>query len=228
MVVPTSGTRIKDLRAMAAPLRMASGTSFALPMPAPTCPWPSPTTTMALKLKRRPPLTTFDTRLISTTRSVSSRWVGSIFSIRVVATDTVLELQSSLASGLRQGPYAPVVPVPSAVKDHLLDPLLAGPLADQGAHHGRRLRLGASLARTHRLLQVRGGHQRLACLVVDDLGVDVREAAEDAEPGAPRGALHLLAHPQVAPLPRRCRCPSTLHLLATLGRLAGLAGLATH
>ena len=54
------------------PLRIASGTSFALPRPKPTCPLPSPTTTSALKLKRRPPFTTFATRLMWTTFSFSS------------------------------------------------------------------------------------------------------------------------------------------------------------
>src|SRR2546428_266910 len=39
-------------------------------------------TTTAEKLNRRPPLTTLDTRLICTTRSVSSKRVGSILGIR--------------------------------------------------------------------------------------------------------------------------------------------------
>src|SRR5690606_19025173 len=39
-------------------------------------PSPSPTTTRAVKLKRRPPLTTFDTRLMVTTRSMNS-FLGS-------------------------------------------------------------------------------------------------------------------------------------------------------
>ena len=69
IVEPTSGTLIRCFFASSTPLRMASGTSPALPIPAPTVPLPSPTTTTALKLKRRPPWTTLETRLIWTTFS---------------------------------------------------------------------------------------------------------------------------------------------------------------
>src|SRR5262245_16854604 len=58
---------------------MASGTTWALPSPTPTCPLPSPTTTRAVKENRRPPFTTLATRLIVTTRSVSSSTLASIF-----------------------------------------------------------------------------------------------------------------------------------------------------
>src|SRR3990172_2648649 len=78
MVVPKSGTRKRFFFACSPPLRMASGTSLALPRPTPTWPAPSPTTTRAEKLKRRPPLTTLATRLMCTTRSVSSRSFGLI------------------------------------------------------------------------------------------------------------------------------------------------------
>src|SRR6266513_1457648 len=47
--------------------------------PPPTCPRPSPTTTSAVNEKRRPPFTTFATRLMDTTRSFNSRALGSIF-----------------------------------------------------------------------------------------------------------------------------------------------------
>src|SRR5579875_92143 len=64
-IVPsTSGTSTRSFFAFSMPLRIASGTSLALPRPNPTRPRPSPTTTSALKLKRRPPLTTFATRLM--------------------------------------------------------------------------------------------------------------------------------------------------------------------
>jgi hypothetical protein len=64
IVVPSRGTAIIDFFAASTPLRIESGTSPALPMPAPTRPRPSPTTMMLPKLKRRPPLTTLATRLI--------------------------------------------------------------------------------------------------------------------------------------------------------------------
>lgn len=62
IVVPTSGASIRRFLASSTPLRIASGTSAAFPMPTPTWRAWSPTTTRARKLKRRPPLTTFDTR----------------------------------------------------------------------------------------------------------------------------------------------------------------------
>src|SRR5215212_8499073 len=70
MVPWIRGTAKKCFLASSTPLAIAAGTSFALPYPTPTVPSPSPTTTRAVKLKRRPPLTTLATRLIVTTRSM--------------------------------------------------------------------------------------------------------------------------------------------------------------
>src|SRR5256714_479156 len=53
-------------------LRIASGTSRALPWPKPTRPFWSPTTTSAAKPNLRPPFTTLATRLIWTKRSMNS------------------------------------------------------------------------------------------------------------------------------------------------------------
>ena len=53
-------------------LRIASGTSRALPWPKPTRPFWSPTITSAAKPKRRPPLTTLATRLMWTSLSMNS------------------------------------------------------------------------------------------------------------------------------------------------------------
>ena len=72
MVVPTIGTVIMFRLATSIPLRMASVTSRALPMPAPTRPFMSPTTISALNENLRPPFTTLATRLTRTTRSASS------------------------------------------------------------------------------------------------------------------------------------------------------------
>src|SRR6185369_15589533 len=72
MVASLSDTLTICARAISPPLRIASATSPALPNPTPTRPRLSPTTTSALKLKRRPPLTTLAERLINTTFSVSS------------------------------------------------------------------------------------------------------------------------------------------------------------
>ena len=70
MLLPFSGIFTMTRRAIALPLRTASGMTRDLPIPAPTLPSPSPTTTRALNLSRRPPLTTFAIRRVYTTRSV--------------------------------------------------------------------------------------------------------------------------------------------------------------
>lgn len=72
----TRGTLIKFFFASSIPLRIASGTSVAFPRPKPTWPLRSPTTTSALKRKRRPPFTTFATRLMCTTFSSNSNVFG--------------------------------------------------------------------------------------------------------------------------------------------------------
>src|SRR5688572_15678891 len=89
-------------------------------------PFSSPTTTRAVKEKRRPPLTTLATRLISTTRSWRSR--PAAFTdrsttaiakfLRVVAG---LEDQAALASALGEGLHAAVVLVSTAVEHRGLD-----------------------------------------------------------------------------------------------------------
>src|SRR2546426_157255 len=71
IVVPASGTSTMRRRAASTALRTASLTSFALPVAIPTRPCPSPTATSALKPKRRPPFTTFATRLMEMTFSMS-------------------------------------------------------------------------------------------------------------------------------------------------------------
>ena len=72
IVAPVSGTDTMLRRAPSTALRTASETSFALPVAKPTLPCPSPTATSALNEKRRPPFTTFATRLIATTFSTRS------------------------------------------------------------------------------------------------------------------------------------------------------------
>src|SRR5882672_5331156 len=63
-------------------LRMASGTSRALPWPKPTRPRWSPTTTSAAKPKRRPPFTTLATRLMCTSLSIRSLSRSSLSRLR--------------------------------------------------------------------------------------------------------------------------------------------------
>src|SRR6516164_9619880 len=67
-----SATRVRLRLADSVALRIASGTSRALPCPNPTRPFWSPITTSAAKPKRLPPLTTFATRLMCTSLSTNS------------------------------------------------------------------------------------------------------------------------------------------------------------
>ena len=76
MVVPDSVTLIMFFLASSMPLRIASGTSAALPRPKPTRPFSSPTTMRAANLKIRPPLTVLLTRFRETSFSVNS--LGSL------------------------------------------------------------------------------------------------------------------------------------------------------
>src|SRR6188508_872962 len=133
MVAATRGTRMRCFFASSTPLRMASGTSFDLPRPAPTTPLRSPTTTTALKLKRRPPLTTLATRLIWTTFSSRLSLVGSILAMLVSA----LQVEAALAGALGERANPPVVLVTAAVEDHGLHARCLGSLR-HGLAHGTR------------------------------------------------------------------------------------------
>src|SRR3984885_2953521 len=77
------------------PLRMAWGTSLALPEPYPTTPSPgSPITTSAAKDMFLPPLTTLVTRLIETTSSLRlSRFASSFFFIIAICAIPFLAAQ---------------------------------------------------------------------------------------------------------------------------------------
>src|SRR5262249_22488558 len=144
-------------------------------------PEPLPTATSALKLKRRPPLTTFATRLMEMTFSMTSLLSRLSRSRSCLANFSSLELQPALAGACRQRRDPAVITVAAAIEDDLLDPLLLGPL---GQHAPHRLRLGdaariASGARHVPDLEARRRHQRRSGRVVDDLRVDVQVAAED-------------------------------------------------
>src|SRR6266851_5006146 len=121
------------------PLRMAEGTSLALPTPNPTTlAEESPTTTSAEKLRFLPPLTTLVTRLIDTTCSFKLSDCGSIRFTTIFAIQ--LKLQSCFAGGIGQRLDAPMVNVSAAIEHHLLDPFFLGTggdgLADEfGAGH---------------------------------------------------------------------------------------------
>src|SRR5690606_22924348 len=94
-----------------------------------------------------------------------------------------------------QGLHPAVVQVRAAVEAHLGDAGLPGARGDQLADPRRDLGLletGDPAA--HFLVERRRGGQRAAGLVVDQLAVDVRVAAEHRQPRARGVAAHALAH----------------------------------
>src|SRR5215210_485012 len=161
---------------------MASGTSLALPYPTPTRDFSSPTTTRAVNEKRRPPLTTLATRLISTTRSCRSGPARSVRSPRAMVSRRGyrtpagapgpsarrdLEAQPTLAGALGEGAHAAVVAVAAAVEHACLDAALARAPGEQLAGPARLL--GAvELAQVG--LDPRDRGERVPRRVVDELG----------------------------------------------------------
>src|SRR5215468_5756213 len=194
MVVSLRGTRIRSFLACSTDFLIASGTSRALPSPTPTCPRPSPTTTSAVKENRRPPLTTFATRLMATTRSVRS---SALASIRASATHLLLsipldvvrtsgsELEAACARCVRERLDPPMILIAAAVEHGLPDPAVLGFLCDDLADDLRGRDIAAELLS---LLEFRGSaicrRQRLARRVIDELRVDVVEAPKNGQPRA--------------------------------------------
>src|SRR5215472_17797599 len=116
-------------------LRMAMGTSRALPIPKPACPCWSPTTTSAEKLRFLPPLTTLVTRWMATTWSFKLLALTSIgrrtarVSLRM-CFDMSLKFQPRFPGRGGQGFHAAVVHVTAAIEDNFLDPSGAGALGN--------------------------------------------------------------------------------------------------
>src|ERR1700674_1714611 len=200
-VLPSrSGTRTSARLAASVALRIASGTSRALPWPKPTRPFWSPATTRAAKPKRRPPFTTLATRLMWTSLSTrppsrSSRPPRSRPRPRSrrsrcsAILHRPLELQSTLAGGVGERLDAPVIEIAAAIEDDRLHALGDGALGHELAHRFRGVDIGAGLeAAAHVLLHARRRNHGLALQVIDDLGVDVLRRAEDRQP-RPRHAL---------------------------------------
>src|SRR5207302_2719970 len=191
MVVPTMGTVIMCFLASSTPLRMASGTSPALPRPAPTRPWPSPTTTSALKEKRRPPLTTLATRFSETIFSCRSPPRSSRRSMRI----PISEPQTTLASRLCERAHSAVIQISAAIEDHLIDTDGTRTFGDRLAHHGC---CGDGEPRTScAFAQIRlgrgGGRERASRGVVDQLRLYVAQAAKHRQARSAGGARHVLA-----------------------------------
>src|SRR4051794_11460124 len=153
----------------------------------PTTPSSSPTATRAVKEKRRPPLTTLATRLISITRSCRSSPRGLTVSTLVVSipfiasgqgSELALEDQAPLSCALGQRLDPAVVLVATAIKDTGLD---AGSLGALGQELSRPLGLltCGELAQLG-LDPVDSGH-RVAFAIVDQLGENAAIRAVDGE-----------------------------------------------
>src|SRR5438552_12534540 len=205
--------------AISIPFLMAIGTSFALPEPYPTRPCPSPTTTSAEKEKFFPPLTTLVTRLMCTTRSISSRpWASRSFSRSRGARDIRLligsfsslrsELETALPGGLGQRLDLAVVDVAAAVEHDPRDSLAFRPFRDERADARRGLAVRAFLFALQRRVERGGVRERRAGRVVDHLRVDVAAALEHGEAGPLPRAFHPTPGPRSdfsAPLGARVR-----------------------
>src|SRR5215468_9779578 len=201
-IVPsTSGTSTMPFLAFSIPLRIASGTSLALPSPKPTRPALSPTTTSALKLKRRPPFTTFATRLMWTTFSFSSVPRSSTIRLGLLGPLCAMcrlpsELEAALARAVCDRAHAAVIQEAVAIEHHARDALLLAAASREqphllgGADVGRLRQLRPELGRERRHRQ-----QRAARFVRHDLHVDVPVAAKHRQPRA------LVRPPDPAPHP---------------------------
>src|SRR4051794_25627545 len=200
IVWPYIGTRTRLLRAFSTAFWIASGTSRALPYPTPTTPFSSPTTTSAVNEKRRPPLTTLATRLISTTRSWRSRPAGetdrSGAGMKGPGWRNRLEEEPGLASPVGQRLDAAVVLVAAAVEHRGVDAGRLGPLGEQRAGAARLV---------HRLevaeigLGPRDGGDRAARVVVDQLREDAAVGAAHGDARTLGRALHLRPHAAATP-----------------------------
>src|SRR5205823_3628560 len=136
------------LRAASEAFRIASDTSLALPNPHPTFPSRSPATINALKLKRRPPFTTFAQRLMNTTFSVVSPFAAADLSAprsgrlpeNVCAIG--LKFQSNLARRVGQRLDFSLVLEPATIKHDLVDLFAERALGNHFADHlrGRSIR----------------------------------------------------------------------------------------
>src|SRR5579883_601241 len=180
------GTRTMARRACSVALRIASGTSRALPAPWPTRPLPSPTTTSAAKPNRRPPFTTLATRLIETSFSTSSTsWPSRSLSrsrpprsLPSRAIPELLEIQAGFARGVSQRTDPPMKNVAAAIEADFRDAGGLGTFGNQLADRLGRVEVGAALDLLAELgVERRGCRQRAFRLVVDHLGIDVMRTA---------------------------------------------------
>src|SRR5829696_7821131 len=167
----------------------------------PTTESSSPTATRAVNEKRRPPLTTLATRLISITRSCRSRPLGLTLSTameRVRVEDErsrSSELEAPVAGALGDRRDAPVEAVAATVEDTGLD---AGALRALGQQLADALRLLHRVELSEVGLGPRDGGDGAAGIVIDQLCEDAPVGAIDGQAGPLRVAADARAHPAAA------------------------------
>src|SRR5271169_6855907 len=132
----------------------------------PTTSRSSPTTTRAVNEKRRPPLTTLATRLISTTRSWRSRpaWLTDRSTVIDMGSERVavrclaaLDGHARLANGLGEGAHVAVEAIATTVEHRFRDAGGLGPLGERLARTPRAL--GLRQRAQLRLEPVNGGQR---------------------------------------------------------------------
>src|SRR4051794_5878759 len=174
-------------------LRIASGTSRALPAPYPTRPFLSPTMTSAAKPNRRPPFTTLATRLMLTSfsaNSLSSRSRGGPSPSRlrrspcVRAISLPSEIQPALAGGVGQGLDPAMIHIGAAIEHDALDAGRLGALGDQLADCRCRRLVGPGLQiAAQSRIERRGRRKRVPGGIVDDLGIDMARGTVHRQAG---------------------------------------------
>src|SRR5579863_5212767 len=148
--------------------------------------------TRAAKPNRRPPLTTFATRLMLTSFSVnslSSRSRGWLSPSRlrpsrcVRAIGPLLELEPALAGGVGQGLDPAVIQIGAAVEHDARDPRRLGAFGEQFADRARRRGIGPGLQTGLEAgIEGRGRGERSPGRIVDDLSIDMPRRAEYRQP----------------------------------------------
>src|SRR5687767_13646721 len=152
----------------------------------PTTERSSPTATSAVNEKRRPPLTTFATRLISTTRSWRSSPCGltvlysrsRLMKQSRVEKPSTSKLETAFARTVGERCNAAVVAVAAAVKDARLDARVRSALGEKLAGF---LRLFRAVELSQLVLGPRDGGQRRSGVVVDELRGHAAIRAKDRD-----------------------------------------------
>src|SRR5580704_13128308 len=194
-------------------LRMAMGTSRALPMPKPALPFWSPTTTRAEKLRFFPPFTTLVTRWMATTWSFKLLALTSMFrrtaSVSLsMCLDINLKFQPRFPGRCGQGFHTTVVHVTAAIEHDFFDPGRLCALGNLFSNHFCRRHVVPSLEFLARILVNRAGrNERAPVAVFDDLRVDVpvRAVHRQARPlgRAHDARAHALVNPAAMRVPRK-------------------------